>query len=520
LKSKKNKLTNLLKTGILFFGISLLLYNCATENEPIVNNQSYLLEKLQSNFNVENLKEALPYDFEVQWTHSLKQYSEELETSYYEFPIIYTSKFNPDEIQKGKSQKRKYSISYKLLVTESEAQTYKYYILKFYQEESKNSSVLGNSFVGKSNFTGFTHLLDDTGEIVFAKKFEKGIEDHKKFYNKEFKEKRNKDENIYAKVDETCTTVTTYQYTDNYVKWGNGAAIYVSTTFNGSYTTTSCESYWIPDLSTGGGGGSGLYKNNGDAGVYNNCKTPSCRYQIRDMALECGQGSVYDAILEKCVEYQIFNELTGKDLCVFNELKKLGLFKSTIGKFSNGNYDLTLKSWTQDACKNSSDDGCTDANDLANGNITIYIQNTQHGTLDLAATILHEGIHAELYKYVDEHKQGIDPNNRENILEYYFAYKVDNGGNRFATSNAQHQHMADAYITPIAKALRQLDNYKYPTKDYLSLAWNGLRAYGIKDPSGVEGYFENGEWTTLDSDKSYEGMSKILKNTKFNKDCK
>jgi len=27
-----------------------------------------------------------------------------------------------------------------------------------------------------------------------------------------------------------------------------------------------------------------------------------------------------------------------------------------------------------------------------------------------AATLLHEGIHAEIYKYVDEHKKGIDPN--------------------------------------------------------------------------------------------------------------
>ena len=222
-----------------------------------------------------------------------------------------------------------------------------------------------------------------------------------------------------------------------------------------------------------------------------------------------------------CVEEdQIFNELTGKDLCVFNELTKLGLFKSTIGKFSKGNYDLTLKSWTKDACNNPSDDGCTDAKDLINGNITIYIQNPRQGTLDLATTILHEGIHAEIYKYVDEHKKGIDLNNRENLLEYYFGYKVDSGGNRFATSNAQHQHMADAYITPMAEALRQLDNYKYPVRDYLSLAWNGLRSYGIKDPSGVEGYFENGKWTTLDSDKSYEGMIKILKNTKFNKDCK
>ena len=276
---------NYLKSSIilmLFTSVSLLFWNCQTENEVLENDTPSLLEKLQSNFNAENFKKAIPYGFDVNWNNSLKEFSKELETTYYEFPIIYTSKFNPDEIQKGKSQKRKYNISYKLLVTESEEQEYKYYILKFYQEKSKNSSFLGNSFVGKSNFTGFTHLLDNNGQIVFAKKFEKGIEDNKKFYNKEFKEKRDKEENLYARVDETCTTVATYQYTDNYVRWGSGPAIYVSTTFNGSFTTTSCESYWIPDLNTGGGGGSGLYKNNGDAGIYNNCVGIECKYKIDD----------------------------------------------------------------------------------------------------------------------------------------------------------------------------------------------------------------------------------------------
>lgn len=232
---------------------------------------------------------------------------------------------------------------------------------------------------------------------------------------------------------------------------------------------------------------------------------------------------VVEAILngaEVDYEERIINGLTGKAKCVYDKLNELNLFKSTIGKFARGNYNLILKGWTQGACNNPSDDGCTDAKDLINGNITIYIQNTQQGTLDLAATILHEGIHAELYKYVDEYQKGIDPNKRENLLEYYFAYKVDNGGNRFATSNAQHQHMADAYITPIAKALRQLDNNQYPLKDYLSLAWDGLRSYGVEDPSGVEGYFENGQWTTLDTNKSYQGMTKILKNTNFNKNCK
>ena len=472
MKSKKNKLTNLLKTGILLFGISLFLWNCNNENETIENNQSNLLEKLQSNFNAENFKEALPYDFEVQWDNSLKQYSEELETSYYEFPITYTSKFNPDEILKSKPQKNKYNISYKILITENEKQEYIYYVVKFYKENSKNTSHLEKSFAGSSDFSGFIHLLNKSGDIVFAKKLEGGIEDSKKFYNKEFKKKRNKDENLYARVDETCITLTTHSYTDNYVRWGNGPAIYVSTTYNGSTSTTSCESYWLPGLNIGGGGGAGTYRNNGNGGVYKDSNTPT-RHQIRDLALECEQGYVYDAVLEKCVLYQIFNELTGKDKCIYTELEKLNLFKQTIGKFSNGKYNLTVKYGT--ICNGGAgEEACTDASDLHNGNMTIKILGSGTQSLDFAATLLHEGIHAEIYKYVDEYKKGVDPNNKQSVFYYYNYYSAKNN-NRFETSIAQHQHMQDVFIIPIAKAIRQLDNYRLPLENYYGFGWEGLK---------------------------------------------
>jgi hypothetical protein len=36
MKTKRKKLTNFLKLGILFFGISLLLWNCENQNESII----------------------------------------------------------------------------------------------------------------------------------------------------------------------------------------------------------------------------------------------------------------------------------------------------------------------------------------------------------------------------------------------------------------------------------------------------------------------------------------------------
>ena len=54
---------------------------------------------------------------------------------------------------------------------------------------------------------------------------------------------------------------------------------------------------------------------------------------------------------------------------------------------------------------------------------------------------------------------------------------------------AQHQHMADKYVKPIAKAIRKLDNNQYPLEYYMGFV-GCLRSYGF------DGYFDNGNWVT------------------------
>ncbi len=70
MKKNKNKLTKLLKIGILFFGISLLLWNC--EKEETISFESNLLSKLQSQFNPSDFKKIIPYKFEVNWNNQTK----------------------------------------------------------------------------------------------------------------------------------------------------------------------------------------------------------------------------------------------------------------------------------------------------------------------------------------------------------------------------------------------------------------------------------------------------------------
>jgi len=209
-------------------------------------------------------------------------------------------------------------------------------------------------------------------------------------------------------------------------------------------------------------------------------------------------------------DIKIDNNLTGKAKCVYDKLVKQNgdLFKTTIGKFiDNPTHNLQLVSGG--ACK-TGEDACTDGRNIANGKVTINLIYEGRGTLDLAALILHEGIHAELYKYVYEHETGVDPNKRKNLLEYYFRYKNINIG------TAQHQHMADKFVKPIAEAIRTLDNNRYPLADYMGFGWDGLRKYGW------DGYYDNGVWRSLDRDESssyYKTQKKVLDNTNFNKDC-
>ena len=169
-------------------------------------------------------------------------------------------------------------------------------------------------------------------------------------------------------------------------------------------------------------------------------------------------------------EEKIINTLTGKPNCVYGKLKKPNgdLFKKTIGAFiDDPEYNLTLKIGN---CKNS-EEACTDSNDV--NNIVIIIEDINTNPLQLAQYILHEGIHAEIHRYVSRHVNGIDLSNRPRLFQLYKHYlELDQG---YDTGDIQHIYMTERYINPIASALRQIDGNKYPLDYYKAFAWDGLR---------------------------------------------
>ncbi len=213
---------------------------------------------------------------------------------------------------------------------------------------------------------------------------------------------------------------------------------------------------------------------------------------------------------------KIINELSDKEKCVFDKLKNLELYNSTIGEFSEGFYNLTFTN--NGVCNGGAgEEACTDPIDLESGNITINMLGMASNKLDYATTLLHEGIHASIYRYVHQFNQGIGANNNQSLFYYYNIYKAQNS-NDFSTAIAQHQYMQDNFIIPIAQAIKELDNHRYPLEDYLGFGWEGL-----KEDYQYDQYIDsNGNVQTMTPSQYNELITKkydIMSSSSFAQDC-
>jgi len=257
MKTRKNKVTNLFKIGILFFGISLLLWNCEQEQlleeQPLVEKTvTPLFNELQNQFNKKDFEKTISYKYEVDWSNVTKLYSEQLESYFYEFPIVYSNAFNPDVF--NQQNKRAFSEKYKIIVTEKEEGGFEFYIAKYFLKNSDTSSSVDYNklFINLSNgYDGTVHLYDSTNEMVFAKHIS-SKEELNDFYLKPTIDKGN-DENLQQRWVDVCTSITIYHYKDwYYVTYNNqtGAIIsstYSHTTLEGTSRRRTCRRGWLPD---------------------------------------------------------------------------------------------------------------------------------------------------------------------------------------------------------------------------------------------------------------------------------
>lgn len=308
---KKNNLKNYLKIGILLFGVSLLLYNCEKENINETSEPQGIVKEIQQAFNKEDFTKSIPYEFDVNWDLVKKEYSEELKTDYYEFPISYGSTLTP-HINDLKKIKGNYFKSYKVIAT-IKNENINFYALRVYEKISETGQIISAvNFNYSSNFNGLIHLVDNENAIVFAKKIEKGIESIKDYYAKDLKEL----DPIKSREVYTCATVVTDHYKDWYKKWTDedgSHTEYRYTQYLGRSSEIICAYEYLPDYDTsssGAGGGSpgagpGTYKKDcnstpNNKGKYFSRESDGCAVIVTEDTDECPEGKVYNSDLDEC----------------------------------------------------------------------------------------------------------------------------------------------------------------------------------------------------------------------------
>ncbi|UJH69113.1 hypothetical protein [Allomuricauda sp. SCSIO 65647] len=201
---------------------------------------------------------------------------------------------------------------------------------------------------------------------------------------------------------------------------------------------------------------------------------------------DCPKGELVVPINE---EDKIINRLKGKAKCVFEKLeeKNENLFKRTIGAFTDDpEYNLVISIGPMPSGNASADavtlDRITSSDEIR---IVINENNANNNPLELARLILHEGIHAEIVRYVHRKSRDYTITDRPRLMQLFSFYigllseeELDSPhleqSIRKRMSEAQHNYMAEKYVTPIARALYQFDNEKFTLKEYESLAWASL----------------------------------------------
>jgi hypothetical protein len=199
-----------------------------------------------------------------------------------------------------------------------------------------------------------------------------------------------------------------------------------------------------------------------------------------------------------------------KEDCVLNELISSGnnLFKRLSNAFTDNKSKFKLKFTT--FTENSGAVFRTTPPD-ANNIVEIKLNLTQANgrSIDIAAAILHETIHAELHRiYISNNAPPYNySQERFNWLKRMYEYYQDINP-KTATTNAQHFYMAQYFITPLRDAIREYDSFSQTPEHYKYLAWDGLQLYGIQS-----------NLVTQDELNDFENLTSILYNDNYESSC-
>ncbi|MBD1259902.1 hypothetical protein HZY62_04830 [Maribacter polysiphoniae] len=468
----------LLRKLVFLLPVVFLLFGCEKDTNDSLSDNSISFSK---NFNAASFKNVIPYGFDVDWQNPLEVITDTIPTPFYEFSVT-NSNLDITEIQM-RHKERNISIQYKVIAIPSEDVSYDYYMVKFTSFSPYGGKVSFNDLTG---FSGRISFYDTDGSSL-----SKSIYDGGMLIQSIFEKGTNKASFIGKEDVLECTWETIPVFTDwYYVRGIDDLEL--------AYTTVKYESKWVCGSSGGtapeSGGNSQGFINDGTHGGGSGGNSSSGYPEFND---------------EVIGEDHIDNYLTGKAKCVYDKLETTNgnLFKKTIAKFiDDPEYNLTFQNGD---CSRPGADGCTNSDDV--NNMVITIENINQSSLGIAALILHEGIHAEIHRYVSRYRSGVDPNNRAQLLQYYAYYKgysetINNPAYRWL-DDAHHVYMIENYIKSIALAVREIDGNKYPLNYYMAYGWDGLRDAGY-DIARL----------TDSQDTSYKNLKEVVENN-FNETC-
>ncbi len=178
----------------------------------------------------------------------------------------------------------------------------------------------------------------------------------------------------------------------------------------------------------------------------------------------------------------IIDNLSGKTKCTFNKLKTNSLIKSTLNGFVGKDTPVHLILNEKSNLTNKNGDtlnGETDYGDSYYITITLNIEQANNRpSLAVARTILHEAIHAYLYRlikinhgfHINSLNQVVLADGAEIDFPNLFKYYEDK-------DDPQHEYIADFYRTAIETGLKEYAasiGETYPDQLYKDLAWGGL----------------------------------------------
>ncbi|KLT64713.1 hypothetical protein [Pedobacter sp. BMA] len=173
-----------------------------------------------------------------------------------------------------------------------------------------------------------------------------------------------------------------------------------------------------------------------------------------------------------------------KAMCALSRLMENNFFKATLNNFigETKNIDLTFKLGYIDQESGFTTPGNTLVRPSSwnSKNIDIIIASNvidSLSSIQVAITLLHEGIHAEIYrKLLSINGPGnLNNQNFPSMFNLYQQYSISRG--------FSHEYMANYYVDIMANAIKEYDKSRFDIDYYKAIAWNGLKGTNYYETS-------------------------------------